>query len=35
MQRDLEAGIPVWAPKPGVQKSFLVQYILNSMHSDK
>ena len=27
MQRDLEAGKPVWAPKPGAQKSFSVQYI--------
>ena len=28
IQRDLEAGIPVWKAKLGAQKSFLVQYIL-------
>ena len=35
IQRDLEAGILVWGPKPGAQKSFLVHYILRSIHSDK
>ena len=35
IQRDLEAHIPVWPPKLGAQKSFLVQYILSSIHSDK
>ena len=34
-QSDLEAGIPVWAPKLGARKSFLVQYILSSVHSGK
>ena len=32
IQRDFEAGVPVWAPKLGAQKSFLVQYILSSIH---
>ena len=31
IQRDLEASIPVWAPKLGAQKSFLVQHILHSI----
>ena len=31
IQSDLEAGVPVWAPKLGLQKSFLVQYILSYM----
>ena len=35
IQRDLEVGIPVWAPKLGAQKSFLVQYISSSIHGDK
>ena len=35
IQRDLEAGIPVWAPKLAAQKSFLVQYVLSSIHKDK
>ena len=35
IQSDLEAGIMVCAPKLGAQKSFLVQYILSSIHSDK
>ena len=35
IQRDLEAGIPVWAPKIGAQKGFLVQHILSSIHSGK
>ena len=35
IQRDLEAAIPVWAPKLGAQERFLVQYILSSIHSDK
>ena len=35
IQRDLEAGIPVWVPKLGTQKSFLVRYTLSSIHSDK
>ena len=35
IQRDLEAGIQVWVPKLCAQKSFLVQYILSSIHSDK
>ena len=35
IQRDLEAGIPVWAPKFGAQKDFLVQYFLSSIHSNK
>ena len=35
IQRDLEAGILVWAPKVGTQRSFLVQYILSSIRSDK
>ena len=35
IQIDLEAGIPVWASKPGAQKSFLVNYILSSIYSDK
>ena len=29
-----KAGIRVGAPKLGAQKSFLVQYILSSIHSD-
>ena len=32
---NFEAGIPVWVPKLGAQKSFLVQYILSSIRSDK
>ena len=32
-QRGLEAGVLVWAPKLGAQKSFLVQYILSSKQS--
>ena len=35
IQRDLEASILVWVPKLSAQKSFLVQYILNSTHCDK
>ena len=35
IQIDLEAGIPVWESKPGAQKSFLVNYILSSIYSDK
>ena len=35
IQRDLEVGIPVWAPKLGAQKSFLVHYISSSIHGDK
>ena len=35
IQRDLEIGLPFWAPKLGAQKSFLVQTILSSAHSDK
>ena len=31
IQRDLEAGIPVWALKLGAQKSLLVQHILKEM----
>ena len=35
IQRDLEASILVWAPKIGTHRSFLVQYILSSICSDK
>ena len=35
IQRDLEASIPNWALKLSAQKSFLVQYILSSIYSDK
>ena len=35
IQRDLEVSIPVWVLKLGSQKSFLVQYILSSIDSDK
>ena len=35
IQRDLEAGKPVWAVRLGPQKSLLVQYILISIHSDQ
>ena len=35
IQRDLEASIPIWVPKLSDQKSFLVQYILSSIHSDQ
>ena len=35
MLRDLEADISTWAPKLGTQNSFLVWYILSSIHSDK
>ena len=33
--RDLEASIPAWTNKLGAQKSFSVQCILISIHSDK
>ena len=35
IQRDLEAGIPAWAPKCSAQKGFLVPYILDNIHKDK
>ena len=35
IHRDLEASIPVWAPKLCPQKRFLVQYISRSIHIDK
>ena len=35
IQKDLEAIIPVRAPKLGAQRRFLVQYILSSILSDK
>ena len=32
IQRDLEAYIPVWVPKLGAQKSYLVQFILKVVY---